>query len=148
MCPSCGVTTERSGHRDGRAKVGCASMDGNAAHPALSKSWGGRPWESLTVPPTTSRRWLCLPSTLAHPEKLELLVKVAVLRLTEPSNPHLEYGTTYYPLRPTKLDKIKNLPIEVCSEPVAGLLSCHIGGNPPRTDGAGQPVTEAESRGP
>ena len=33
-------------------------------------------------------------------------------RFTEPQ-PHLEDGTTYYPLRPTKLDKIENFHFEV-----------------------------------
>ena len=50
-CPSCGGTTEGSGHRDGAGKDGCASMGGiAAAHPVLSQSWGGGPWGSLTVP--------------------------------------------------------------------------------------------------
>ncbi len=33
--------------------------------------------------------------------------------------PHLEEGTTYYPLRPTKLDKIKKLHAEVHAGAVA-----------------------------
>ena len=40
--------------------------------------------------------------------RLELLVSVAVQGSQIPQ-PHLEDGTTYYPLRPTRLDEIKNL---------------------------------------
>ena len=43
-----------------------------------------------------------------HPERLELLVKVAVQGSQSPQ-PHLEDGTTYYPLRPTWEDSNRPL---------------------------------------
>ena len=41
--------------------------------------------------------------------------------------PHLEDGSTYHPLRPTKLDKIKNFRVEVQVGAVARHL-CYVGG--------------------
>ena len=45
---------------------------------------------------------------LSHPRRLELPVRIAVPRITEPQ-PHLEDGTAYRQVSPTTLYIIKNL---------------------------------------